>query len=112
MRLRPFRLLAPIVCSLMIASCAGSLPTSTVAPPRLQLPSMAGAPCSLPSLPSDPTQADLEIAYGARGSALVACDAARGLAVATLEAERTLQDRWREEMATQDRPAWRRLLGQ
>jgi hypothetical protein len=31
----------------------------------------------------------------ARGAALVTCDAARRLAVETLQAERALQDRWR-----------------
>jgi hypothetical protein len=35
----------------------------------------------------------------ARGAGLLACDAARRLAVETLEAERLLLDRWRGEPA-------------
>jgi len=40
---------------------------------------------------ASPTLGDLETAYMARGEALVACDAARRLAVATLIAERAAQ---------------------
>lgn len=50
----------------------------------------------LDRLPQTPTEGDLEVAYVARGAALVACDTARELAVETLEAERALQDRWRK----------------
>jgi hypothetical protein len=39
--------------------------------------------------------ADLEIGYAARGAQIAACDAARQLAVDTLVAERTAQDRLR-----------------
>lgn len=45
-------------------------------------------PCRLARLPADATLADMEGAYAQRGADLVACDAARALAVATLEAER------------------------
>lgn len=98
-----FRLIqtAPIACALMIASCAGSPPTS-VPPPRLTLPASARSPCRLDRLPEAPTLADLETSYMARGQALAECDAARRLAVDTLQAERALQDRWRE---TTD-PGW------
>lgn len=87
---------APLGLLLMIASCAASPPLSA-APPRLALPVEATTPCRLERLPDRPTQADLEAAYVARGAGLVACDAARRLAVETLEAERALQDRWRTE---------------
>tara|TARA_R110000782_G_scaffold13727_1_gene40276 strand:+ start:1401 stop:1544 length:144 start_codon:yes stop_codon:yes gene_type:complete len=40
--------------------------------------------------------ADLEIAYMTRGSDLLACDAARQLAVDILLAERALLARWRK----------------
>ena len=110
MRTRPFHRLAPIGCSLMIASCAGSPPVSEVAPPRLQLPLMATAPCTLPRLPETPTRSDLETGYAARGAALAACDAARGLAVETLVAERALQDRWLAIEARRAGPFWRRLI--
>jgi hypothetical protein len=43
-------------------------------------------------LPPAPTQADLEIGYATRGAQIVACDAARRLAVQTLEAEHALAD--------------------
>ena len=86
--------LAPIALSATIASCAASLPPSVV-PPRLNLPRAAATPCVLDRLPDAPTQGDLEVAYVARGAALVACEAARDMAVETLLAERALQDRWR-----------------
>ncbi len=86
--------LAPLVCASMIAGCANSLPPSA-APPRLILPEAATTPCRLDRLPEGATQADLEASYAARGAALVRCDAARAMAVETLEAERALQDRWR-----------------
>ncbi|MFC0634585.1 hypothetical protein [Brevundimonas balnearis] len=54
----------------------------------LSLPQAAATPCRLAVLPADATLADLETAYARRGADLVACDAARALAVATLEAER------------------------
>lgn len=92
-----WRPIAPLACALMTASCAASRPTSPVAPPRLALPEIAKTPCNLPVLPTDPTQADLDLAYLARGQAILVCDGARRLAVETLLAERALQDRWRAE---------------
>lgn len=97
--------LAPIALSAMIASCAASLPISAP-PPRLTLPLAATRPCVLERLPVTPTQADLEVAYVARGSALVTCEAARQTAVETLLAERALQDRWREASAPRRRWPW------
>lgn len=81
---------------IMIASCAASPPRSAP-PPRLDLPVEATTPCRLDRLPERPTLADLEASYMARGADLVACDAARRLAVETLGAERALQERWRAE---------------
>lgn len=85
---------ALLVCAIMTASCAASPPLSAT-PPRLTLPQAALAPCRLDRLPAPPTLADLETSYMARGQALAECDAARRMAVETLEAERALQDRWR-----------------
>ncbi len=85
------------------ANCAAS-PPEFASPPRLALPVEATKPCRLDRLPDQPTAADLEVGYAARGAALVACDAARRLAVRTLEAERALQDRWRAEAARRRRP--------
>ncbi len=94
----PLMRIAPLGCALMIASCAGSPPPS-VLPPRLTLPTAALAPCRLDRLPDAPTLADLEASYMARGRALADCDAARGLAVETLKAERAMQDRVRTRRA-------------
>lgn len=85
---------ALLACALMTASCAASPPISA-SPPRLTLPPEAATPCRLDRLPDAPTLADLESSYMARGLALAECDAARRLAVETLLAERSLQDRWR-----------------
>ena len=87
--------LAPAVFCAMTASCAASLPPSAT-PPRLSLPEAATRPCRLDRLPDAPTEGDLEVAYVARGAALIVCDSARSVAVETLLAERALQDRWRE----------------
>jgi len=86
----PFRCLpiALTACATMIASCAGSRPTSSVAPPRLTLPAMASRPCALHRLPAAPTLGDLEAGYMTRGRQIADCDAARRLAVDTLLAER------------------------
>ena len=88
------RLVVPIGCAIMTANCAASRPPS-VAPPRLVLPDEAVQPCQLAVLPDRPTRADLDAAYVKRGAQLVACDAARRLAVDTLLAERALQERAR-----------------
>lgn len=89
---------APLVCAITTASCAGSPPPS-VLPPRLPLPEAALTPCRLDRLPETPTLADLEASYMTRGQALAECDAARRTAVETLLAERALQDRWRAKAA-------------
>ena len=93
MRIYVLKASAPIACALMTASCAGTLPITTVAPVRLALPEKATRPCALATLPAEPTLGDLEAAYAARGAQVVACDGARRLAVETLLAERALQDR-------------------
>ena len=81
---------APLVCAAMIASCAVSPRISTVAPPRLALPEAAMRPCSLATLPDEPSIGDLEAGYMLRGAQVVACDGARRLAVETLIAERAM----------------------
>ena len=55
------------------------------------MPAEAARPCGLYLLPPKPTQADLEIGYATRGAQIVACDAARRLAVQTHEAEHELE---------------------
>lgn len=95
--MRTTRLLTPalIACATMTAACVTRAPVSAE-PPRLSLPAAATATCLLDVLPANPTQADLEATYRARGAALVLCDGARRLAVETLLEERRLNDRWRE----------------
>ena len=90
-----FRLTVSIVCALTMTSCAASRPISGVAPPRLTLPETAARPCDLHRLPDGATLSDLEIGYVTRGAQIVACDAARRLAVETLHAERAAQERAR-----------------
>lgn len=80
--------IALLGCATMTASCAGSPPISSVAPPRLTLPAMAGRPCELHRLPDAPTLGDLEAGYMVRGRQIADCDTARRLAVETLLAER------------------------
>lgn len=99
-------LIAWLALPAMTASCATSHPPSAE-PPRLALPEAATRPCVLARLPDAPTIADLEIAYLERGARLVACEAARALAVETLTAERALQARWRREADARRRPAIR-----
>lgn len=62
------------------------------AAPRVEIPAEAVRPCALHVLPERPTQADLEIGYATRGAQIVACDAARRLAVETHAAEHDLED--------------------
>ena len=88
--MRPWKLAALIGCALMISSCATSLPVLPVAP-QVQMPLEATRPCRLYVLPDHVTQADLDMGYVQRGADLVACDAARQLAVSTHEAEHSLE---------------------
>jgi hypothetical protein len=55
------------------------------------MPAEASRPCELYVLPQVPTQADLESGYVVRGAQIVACDAARRLAVDTHQAEHALE---------------------
>ena len=57
------------------------------------MPAEASRACALHVLPRNPTQADLESSYATRGAQIVACDAARRLAVETHEAEHELEAR-------------------
>ncbi|MBX9709225.1 MAG: hypothetical protein K2X61_14980 [Caulobacteraceae bacterium] len=58
-------------------------------------------------MPEAPTLGDLEIGYMTRGAQIAACDAARRLAVETLQAERGLIDRQAEGRDRARRPWWR-----
>lgn len=93
--MRPLTLLAQLACALTTTSCATRLPASPAAP-RLEMPTEARQPCELHLLPPAPTQADLEVGYATRGAQVVACDAARRLAVETLDAEHALEEEARK----------------
>lgn len=80
-------------CAPMIASCASS-PTLPAAP-RIETPPEARRTCEIHLLSERPTLADLEIGYATRGAQIVACDAARRLAVQTHEAEHALEEQAR-----------------
>jgi hypothetical protein len=49
--------------------------------PQTQIPIEASRPCELYRVPAEPSMVDLEVGYLKRGEQLVACDAARQLAV-------------------------------
>jgi len=104
MRTNLLRLVAWTAFASLITGCVSQGPSSANLP-RLTLPSLATEPCKLVTLPEVPTEADLEVTYALRGSALVQCDAARDLAVQTLLSERELQDRFREQTAP--KPFWK-----
>lgn len=87
--MRSWPLIALLGFTTLTAGCAKPPPTSPAAP-RLALAAEARAPCALHTLPSQPTLADLEIGYVTRGAQIVACDAARRLAVETYDAQEAL----------------------
>jgi hypothetical protein len=78
-----------LACALPIASCASRTPRLGDAP-KIEMPAEAARACDLYRLPEAPTLADLEIGYVRRGAQIVACDAARRLAVETHRAEHEL----------------------
>ena len=84
-------LIALLGCETLTCSCASRTPQLPAAP-RVEMPAEAMKTCSLYLLPEHATQADLEIGYASRGAQLVACDAARALAVQTHAAEHALED--------------------
>lgn len=93
--MRPLPPLALLACALTTTSCASRLPASPAAP-QLEMPTEARQACELHRLPPSPTQADLEVGYATRGAQIVACDAARRLAVETLDAEHALEEEARK----------------
>lgn len=109
MRAFPFRPIALIACALMTASCAGFARPSPVAPPQLQTPPAAAAPCQIYLLPELPTQADLEIGFATRGAQLLGCDGMRDLAVKTHEEEHRLEAAWAQRTEDLQRPLWKRV---
>jgi len=70
------------------------------------MPPAARVACDLYRLPTEPTQADLEIGYATRGAQIVACDAARDLAVQVHAGEHADEATWRQTLCHQRR-GWR-----
>jgi hypothetical protein len=68
------------------------------------MPQEASRPCTLYRLPENPRASDLETGYAARGADLLACDAARRLAVQTHDAEHRLEAK--QARARASRPWW------
>ncbi|MCW2987591.1 MAG: hypothetical protein JWM24_529 [Solirubrobacterales bacterium] len=89
--MRRLILLVLTVFGLPMSGCVSRPLTSTVAP-RVEMPAEAARACSLYLLPAAPNRSDLEIGYATRGAQIVACDAARALAVQTHAAEHALED--------------------
>lgn len=89
--MRRWILTAWLSCAGLTAGCATRLPASPAALPQLTPPAAATAPCEAYVLPPDATRADLDAGYVRRGAQIAACDAARRLALETLEAEHALE---------------------
>jgi len=99
MRTKILILTAALACAASMSACATRvLPSALPTPPRREMPETAKAPCALPRLPDLSTYADLEAAYYARGAVIVACDAARQLAVDLHAAEHRDEDAWLREI--------------
>ena len=96
-------LIASLVCMTLTAACATRRPTLPAAP-RVEMPADAARPCSIFILPEAPSESDLEIGFTTRGAQIVACNAARSLAVQTHEAEHALEDRFSPKSSKQNRP--------
>lgn len=101
MRRHPWPASGLIACALLTSACAHSPPASA---PTLTLPQAARTPCRLPTLPDNPTQADLDAAYLARGEAVAVCDGRRDLAVQAFDAQT-------RALTPLTRPWWRRVFG-
>ena len=89
--MRRWILTAWLSCAGLTAGCATRPPASPAALPQLTPPAAATAPCEAYVLPPDATRADLDAGYVRRGAQIAACDAARRLALETLEAEHALE---------------------
>lgn len=76
----------------MIGGCANRPQILAVAPPELVLPPEVERPCDLARLTGDDSLGALEEAYMRRGPQVLACDAARAMAVEILKAERSLRE--------------------
>ncbi len=89
---------AMLVISVLMSMTGGcvSRPASLgVVMPVLALPPEVERPCDLARLEGEANLAALEVAYMRRGQQLMACDAARALAVETLKRERGLRENTR-----------------
>lgn len=85
---RPLTLTALAVCMTLNAGCAPWLrPSAPIPPPILTVPETARQSCRMPLLPASPTQGDVDALIVRSGLAIIECDAARQLAVDTLDAQ-------------------------
>jgi len=109
--MRSLRLIGLVACWSTISSCAGSPQVYLAAPPQIETPAEASRPCALYRLPDEPRASDLDIGYATRGAQIVACDAARNLAVETHAAEHRLEAAQAEARAQTRRwwMFWRRI---
>lgn len=89
--MRRWMLTAFLSCTGLTAGCATPPPALPVALPQLTPPPAATAPCEVYVLPPAATRADLDAGYVRRGAQIAACDAARRMALETLEAEHALE---------------------
>ena len=94
---RPWTLIAWLAYGLLITGCASS-PRQSV--PMLTMPEAATQSCHLWTLPENPTQADLEVIYYARGLEIGLCEGRRALAVQAFDAQQ-------KALTPPPRPFWR-----
>lgn len=104
--MRRLTLIALSACGMLMTGCAEWTPALSGAP-QVEMPPEARRSCQLSRLPADPTQADLEALAQSRGADIVACDAARRLAVQTHDDEHALEARAMAERAARTRPWWK-----
>lgn len=106
-----FPLIASLVCTLLIASCAPLLHSSKVAPPppspQIEMPAEARQPCEIKLLGKKATQQEQDDAYVIRGAQIMKCDAARALAVSVHDAEHALEAKLQKEREERAKPWWR-----
>lgn len=98
--------IALVGCGMLMTSCAGWTPRLTGAP-QIEMPAEARKACSLSRLPENPTEGDLEALAQSRGADIVACDAARRLAVQIHDDEHALEAKADAERAARARPWWK-----
>lgn len=102
--------IVPLVCALLISSCAPLLQNSKVVPepsPQIEIPDEARKPCAVALFPENPTNADIDAVAIIRGAQIMKCDVARQIAVNTHDREHALEAKHQKEREDRAKPWWR-----